>query len=1279
MNKHRLFLWPIALLLGLGMAFSCAPPDDDDGPSKPSKPDISRVMYDFHTGELTLNGSNLPTTDLKLDKIYVGLKGTEIALKDSSGAKAEQVSITTSKHIYKITDDAVHDIFEKDGKLNKAGTAYNLKLDANWVMADTGSQQDTIEISVIHVTDEPGLTKVLMEKSGSNYDLTLEGYNLGTAELQLGKISVSVGEDQSSALYNKVSRIRYEDRMHSYRITDPTIKGYFDKDGPMAKDGDQYELKLAANWATTTTGGVIESIQIEVSGFSTKVNEASYDVSTNILTLEGTNLTSATATQEQIRTIRVDGVVLTSYTADNTPSGSNSDSLAAGSYRIKDDGTKIWIKLTSGNAATLEDKPGMDSDGSKAGKLDVSTGTWAGLDTAKDLMVTGNSPPSSPAITSAGYNVGTGVLVITGTNLPSTVGGWDFTKLKFVAGNGTKSTALKGHAAKSAHTATGSEASTTSLTITLTGTEKTKADGILVKNGLRDDGGKYNLEALAGFAGGSAEDPTGNDIYVVGNPAKVNEARYNVSTNILTLKGINLHSATQEQIRTIRVDGVALTSYTPDDTATGADSDGIAAGRYRFKFNDNTEIWIKLTSGDATMLEDKPGMDSDGSKAGKLTSTGAWAGLDTAKDLIVSGNAGASSPAITSASYDIMTDILTLLGTNLTSATATRDQIRTVRVDEVALDSYAPDDTATGTNSNSLLRDHYRIKNDGTKIWVKLTSADATELEDKPGMDSDGNKAGKLDVSTGSWAGLNIAKGLTVSGNTPPSSPTPAITSATYDVVTGALVITGNNLPSAVNGWDFSKLKLGLSGSETALSVHAPSGMHTATGSNPGATTLTIILTGTEKAKADVLDTNGIHGSTGVLYNLKAEAGFATASLRVEDTTNSITVSGHPAKVTSASYDVRTDILTLEGTNLHSATEEQIQTIEVDGVALNSYTPDNSATGPDSGGLALDKYRIKTDGTKIWIKLTNSDATALENKPGMASNSIKAGKLSVGAGTWAGLDTAKALTVIGNKPPPTITSANYNAHTGVLVITGTDLPTTENGWDFTKLKFVAGNGITRSAALSGHAIKAANTATGSSASAIGLTITLTGTEKTKADDILVKNGPRDGDGLYNLEASAGFVTGSLDVEDLTGNAIVVTGNPAISVVAYTADTGKLLITGTNLPTTVGGWDFTKLKVGASGSEIALSGHAAASTDTATGSEASLTTLTITLKGAEKTKVDNVLNKNGNSDAGNIPYNFKAEAGFATASLRVEDPITPIYVTKQAGGPAGNVGVIGNTP
>ena len=99
-------------------------------------------------------------------------------------------------------------------------------------------------------------------------------------------------------------------------------------------------------------------------------------------------------------------------------------------------------------------------------------------------------------------------------------------------------------------------------------------------------------------------------------------------------------------------------------------------------------------------------------------------------------------------------------------------------------------------------------------------------------------------------------------------------------------------------------------------------------------------------------------------------------------------------------------LLTVQGSNLSptTATQAQIQTIVVDDVALDSYTADDPATGPDSSGLAEGKYRLKSNGTELWLRLTNKDKATLEAKVG--SNGLKKGLLSVGSGAWAGLDTA---------------------------------------------------------------------------------------------------------------------------------------------------------------------------------------------------------------------------------------------------------------------------------
>ena len=674
----------------------------------------------------------------------------------------------------------------------------------------------------------------------------------------------------------------------------------------------------------------------------------------------------------------------------------------------------------------------------------------------------------------------------------------------------------------------------------------------------------------------------------------INNAIYDFATALLTIQGTNL-SPTEAQIQTIVVDGVALSSYAADDDATGVNSNGLEQGKYRIK-SDGTALWLKLTDPHKATLEAKVG--SNGLKKGLLSvSSGSWAGLNTAKDLDVRNipdkqteteeespklpeaeqteevddqspkqpkdkqveqaeeespkqtedkqskieaedqspkqpkdkqveQAEEESPeaAITRASYHVGTALLTVQGTDLGSAT--QAQIQTIVVDGVALSSYTADGTATGPDSRGLAKGKYRLHSAGTALWLKLTDPHKATLNGKPGMDSNGLKDGLL-TSTGTWTGLDTAKGLAVSGN-------PAITRATYNV------------------------------------------------------------------------------------------GMA--------------------------------LLTVQGTDLGSATQAQIQTIVVDGVALDSYIADATDTGPDSRGLAKGKYRIKSDGTALWLYLTDPHKATLNGKPGMDSNGLKDGLLT-STGAWAGLDTAKALAVSGN-PAPAITRATYNSGTGVLVITGVNLPKSVTGWDFTKLRFVAGNGRKSEPLLRHRTTSHTNAATGSAASATSLTITLKGSEYTKARNILVKNGESDDTGAYNLEAAAGFAGGS--AEDTT-NPITVSGYVVkIDSVRYFANTGDLFIQGTNLPTKIAEWDFSKLTlVSGDGSKRYKLPQHATGENTATGSSSSRISLHITLSGSVKAEVDKILVKNGESDDAGA-YNLEVAAGFVIGGSA--DPTTKIKVS-----------------
>ena len=121
------------------------------------------------------------------------------------------------------------------------------------------------------------------------------------------------------------------------------------------------------------------------------------------------------------------------------------------------------------------------------------------------------------SIDSAQYDANTGELYIEGSGLPDAVEDWDFSKLTLVSGDGKKRYQLPQHAT-GANTATGSEddVSIYELTITLSGSIEAEAEKILVKDGVRDANGPYNLEAAAGFVIGSSAEDTTNPITVSG-------------------------------------------------------------------------------------------------------------------------------------------------------------------------------------------------------------------------------------------------------------------------------------------------------------------------------------------------------------------------------------------------------------------------------------------------------------------------------------------------------------------------------------------------------------------------------------------------------------------------------------------------------------------------------------------------------------------------------------------------------------------------------------------
>ena len=544
-----------------------------------------------------------------------------------------------------------------------------------------------------------------------------------------------------------------------------------------------------------------------------------------------------------------------------------------------------------------------------------------------------------------------------------------------------------------------------------------------------------------------------------------------------------------------------------------------------------------------------------------------------------------SKPTINNAIYDFATALLTVQGSNLSPTEA---QIQTIVVDGVALSSYTADDPATGPDSSDLAKGKYRIKSDGTELWLKLTEQHKAVLEAKVG--SDGLKKGLL-TSSGTWAGLNTPKDLEV-----------------------------RNIPAAEQVDDQSRKQTEDEQAEQA-EEESPK------------------LPEAEQTE-EVDDQSPKQPKDKQVGQAEEESPKQPKDEQVEQ----VEEESPKAAITRATYHVGTALLTLQGSNLSatSATQAQIQTITVDGLALSSYIADATATGPDSRGLAKGKYRMKSDGTAIWLYLTDADKTTLNGKPGMDSNGLKDGLLSVGTGSWAGLDTAKALAVSGN-PAPTITSATYDVNRGVLVITGTNLPKAFVGWELSKLTLVSGDRTNRLTLP--RFILGISKATGSAASATSLTITLSGSVKDKADAILVKDGVRDNAGAYNLEAAAGFAGGS--AEDTT-NPITVSGY-TITSASYSANTGELTIFGNGLPTTIAEWDFSKLTIVSSDGtkKYTLPQHSTVGANRATGTVAAIKGLKIILRGSVKANAEAIMQERFSI------YKLEVAAGFVPGSP--EDP------------------------
>ena len=319
-----------------------------------------------------------------------------------------------------------------------------------------------------------------------------------------------------------------------------------------------------------------------------------------------------------------------------------------------------------------------------------------------------------------------------------------------------------------------------------------------------------------------------------------------------------------------------------------------------------TSISMTLNAADqgaVALLLNKNGTSSTGNTTYNLAAAGGWNTVinDDASDnttpVTVS---NVAAPAITSATYDATSGVLVVTGTGFTKRSgATND----IDVTKLAL-------SGEGGDSRTLTTSSVEVTS-ATSFTVTLNAADLAAVAlflNKAGTSSTGgttyNLAAAEDWAAGADAAVTVAD-LTGNGVTVSNVAVPAITSATYDVSTGILTVTGTGflkLNGATNDIDVTKLTLKGEGNATrtltSTNVEITSG-----------TSFAVTLNANDQAAVALfLNKAGTSSTSATTYNLAAAEDWtagADASVTDVDATSPVTVSNVAVPtITSATYNV---------------------------------------------------------------------------------------------------------------------------------------------------------------------------------------------------------------------------------------------------------------------------------------------------------------------------------------------------------------------------------------
>ncbi len=599
-------------------------------------------------------------------------------------------------------------------------------------------------------------------------------------------------------------------------------------------------------------------------------------------------------------------------------------------------------------------------------------------------------------------------------------------------------------------------------------------------------------------------------------------------------------------------------------------------------------------------------------------------------------------PNITSATYNALTGTLAVTGGGFLSLAGANNDIVVSKL------TFTGEGGATYTLTSS----NVEITS-GTSFTVTLNTTDkaainliANKNEASSTSGTTYNLAAAEDWAAGADPAVTIAD-LTGNGVTVSNVAVPAITSATYNANTGALVVTGTGfLSKSGTNNDIVVSKLTFTGEGGATYTLTSSNVEITSG-----TSFTVTLNTTDKAAINLIaNKNEASSTSGTTYNLAAAEDWAAGAdpaVTIADLTgNGVTVSNVavPA-ITSATYNANTGALVVTGTGFLSKSGTNNDIV----VSKLTFTGEGGAT------YTLTSSNVEiTSGTSFTVTLNTTDKAAINliaNKNEASSTSGTTYNLAAAEDWAAGADPAVTIAdltgngvTVSNVAVPAITSATYNANTGALVVTGTGFLSksgTNNDIVVSKLTFTGEGGATYTLTSSGVEIT----------SGTSFTVTLNATDKAAINQIANKNEASSTSGTtYNLAAAEDWAAGAdpaVTIADLTGNGVTVSNVavPTITSATYNANTGALVVTGTGFLSKSGTNNDIVV------SKLTFTGEGGA-TYTLTSSNVEITSgtsFTVTLNTTDKAAINLIANKNEASSASGTTYNLAAAEDWAAGA------------------------------